>query len=97
MLKVTCTQVKPGQWQIRGEAEIDDFYDAQGNWLALKGKLEDGSRMEYRRILPPTWRRPVETDVERRRVRRLATPAGPCVTPPSCVPASSAPGVDGPR
>ncbi|MBL8555623.1 MAG: hypothetical protein JNL41_15225 [Phenylobacterium sp.] len=50
MLKVTCTQVKPGQWQIRGEAEIDDFYDAQGNWLALKGKLEDGSRMEYRRV-----------------------------------------------
>lgn len=50
MLKVTCTRVKPGQWQIRGEAEIDDFYDASGNWTALKGKLEDGSKMEYRRI-----------------------------------------------
>ena len=50
MLKVTCTKVKPGHWQIRGEAEIDDFYDANGNWLALRGKLEDGSRLEYKRI-----------------------------------------------
>ena len=50
MLKVTATQVKPGHWQIRGEAEIDDFYDAQGNWLALRGKLEDGSRLEYKRV-----------------------------------------------
>jgi hypothetical protein len=50
MLKVTVTQVKPGHWQVRGEAEIDDFYDASGNWMALKGKLEDGSNMEYRRI-----------------------------------------------
>lgn len=50
MLKVTCTKVKPGHWQLRGEAEIDDFYDGSGNWLALQGKLEDGSKMEYRRI-----------------------------------------------
>ncbi|TAL33342.1 DUF6134 family protein [Phenylobacterium sp.] len=50
MLKVTCTRVKPGHWQIRGEAEIDDFYDANGNWLALRGKLEDGSKLEYKRI-----------------------------------------------
>lgn len=50
LLKVTCTRVKPGHWQIRGEAEIDDFYDAQGNWLSLSGKLEDGSRLEYKRV-----------------------------------------------
>lgn len=50
MLKVTCTKVKEGHWQVRGEAEIDDFYDAQGNWMALRGKLEDGSRMEYKRV-----------------------------------------------
>jgi hypothetical protein len=50
MLKVTCTRVKAGHWQVRGEAEIDDFYDGSGNWLALQGKLEDGSKMEYRRI-----------------------------------------------
>lgn len=50
MLKVTCARAGAGHWQIRGEAEIDDFYDASGTWLALKGKLEDGSKMEYRRI-----------------------------------------------
>ena len=50
MLKVTCTRVAAGHWQIRGEAEIDDFYDASGNWMALKGKLEDGSKLEYKRI-----------------------------------------------
>lgn len=50
MLKVQCVRVKPGHWQVRGEAEIDDFYDANGDWLALKGKLEDGSRLEYRRV-----------------------------------------------
>lgn len=50
MLKVRVTQAGPGHFQIRGEAEIDDFYDSAGNWLALQGKLEDGSRMEYKRI-----------------------------------------------
>lgn len=50
MLKVRCTQVAPGHWSVRGEAEIDDFYDASGVWVALKGKLEDGSKMEYKRI-----------------------------------------------
>ena len=50
MLKVRCTQVAPGHWSVRGEAEIDDFYDASGNWTALRGKLEDGSKMEYKRI-----------------------------------------------
>jgi len=37
-------------WSVRGEAEIDDWYDAEGSWLALKGKLKDGSVMEYRRV-----------------------------------------------
>lgn len=50
MLKVNVTQVKPGHWQVRGDAEIDDYYDASGNWMALKGKLEDGSTMEYKRV-----------------------------------------------
>ena len=50
MLKVTATKVGPGHWAVRGETEIDDFYDAAGNWIALKGKLEDGSRMEYKRV-----------------------------------------------
>lgn len=50
LLKVTTTKVKPGHWRIRGEAEIDDFYDAAGNWIGLTGKLEDGSKLEYKRI-----------------------------------------------
>jgi hypothetical protein len=50
LLKVKCTQVAPGHWAIRGDAEIDDFYDPTGAWMALKGKLEDGSTMEYKRV-----------------------------------------------
>lgn len=50
LLKVTCTKVGPGHWQVRGDAEIDDWYDNDGSWAALKGKLEDGSSMEYKRI-----------------------------------------------
>ena len=49
LLKVTCTKVGAGHWAIRGETEIDDWYDGSGNWQALKGKLDDGSSMEYRR------------------------------------------------
>lgn len=49
LLKVKCTQMGPGHWAIRGEAEIDDFYDGSGAWTALQGKLDDGSKMEYRR------------------------------------------------
>lgn len=49
MLKVTAARKGP-VWSIRGEAEIDDTYDAEGVWTALSGKLKDGSRMDYRRI-----------------------------------------------
>ncbi len=37
-------------WSLRGEADIDDWYDADGAWLALRGKLKDGSVVIYRRI-----------------------------------------------
>jgi hypothetical protein len=50
MLKVRATRISASHWQVRGEAEIDDFYDAQGQWSGLKGKLEDGSTLEYKRI-----------------------------------------------
>lgn len=49
LLKVRTRRVGPGHWSIRGEVEIDDYYDDQGAWKGLIGKLEDGSRMEYRR------------------------------------------------
>lgn len=38
------------RWSLRGESQIDDWYDAQGVWAALRGKLPDGSTMEYRRL-----------------------------------------------
>lgn len=49
MLKVTATR-NGSIWSIRGEAEIDDSYGADGVWSSLSGKLKDGSRMEYRRV-----------------------------------------------
>lgn len=50
MLKVTATRTGPRQWSVRGEAEIDDFYDDAGVWSSLRGRLKDGSTMEYRRL-----------------------------------------------
>ncbi len=50
MVKATVRKVEAGHWQIRGEVEIDDWYDASGAWQSLKGKLDDGSAVEYRRI-----------------------------------------------
>jgi hypothetical protein len=49
MLKVQVSRPGPGHWTVRGEAEIDDFYDPDGVWRALKGRLKDGSTLEYRR------------------------------------------------
>ncbi|OXE35340.1 MAG: hypothetical protein CGW95_14425 [Phenylobacterium zucineum] len=37
-------------WSIRGETEIDDWYDAAGVWTGLKGKVQDGSFIAYRRL-----------------------------------------------
>jgi hypothetical protein len=37
------------QVAIRGEAQLTDWYDASGVWLALNGKVKDGSVVEYRR------------------------------------------------
>lgn len=38
------------RWTIRGEAEIDNWYDSAGVWAGLRGRLEDGSTMIYRRL-----------------------------------------------
>lgn len=38
------------RWTLRGEAEIDNWYDSAGAWAGLRGKLEDGSTMIYRRL-----------------------------------------------
>jgi hypothetical protein len=36
-------------WVVRGAASIDDWYDSDGVWEALRGVLKDRSIMEYRR------------------------------------------------
>jgi hypothetical protein len=58
MLKVTAADrgadrvagVMATHWTLRGESNIDDWYDAGGVWLALRGVLDDKSIMEYKRI-----------------------------------------------
>ncbi|HEX3365340.1 DUF6134 family protein [Phenylobacterium sp.] len=50
ILKVRTAKLTPGHVAIRGEAEIDDFYDEAGAWQSLTGKLDDGSHIEYRRV-----------------------------------------------
>jgi hypothetical protein len=49
ILKVHIAKVAPNHVTIRGETEIDDFYDETGAWQSLTGKLDDGSKVEYRR------------------------------------------------
>ena len=50
ILKVRTAKAGPGHFTVRGETDIDDFYDDSGAWKALTGKLDDGSKVEYRRI-----------------------------------------------
>jgi hypothetical protein len=38
------------RYALIGESQIDDWYDAAGEWIALRGKVKDGSLLEYRRI-----------------------------------------------
>lgn len=38
------------RWSLRGESQIDNWYDQGGAWAALRGRLVDGSTMEYRRL-----------------------------------------------
>jgi len=37
-------------YRIRGDAEIADWYDPAGTWIALRGKASDGSSIEYKRV-----------------------------------------------
>jgi hypothetical protein len=36
--------------RFSGDAEIEDYYDQDGVWAGLVGKLKDGSALEYRRL-----------------------------------------------
>jgi hypothetical protein len=35
---------------VTGEAELTDWYDTSGAWLALRGKVKDGSFVDYVRV-----------------------------------------------
>jgi hypothetical protein len=35
---------------FRGDASIEDWYDEDGVWTGLTGRLKDGSMLEYRRL-----------------------------------------------
>ncbi|MCR5874882.1 DUF6134 family protein [Phenylobacterium sp. J426] len=50
LLKVQASRLAAGHWAIRGETQIDNFYDAAGRWLSLTGRGADGSKIEYRRL-----------------------------------------------
>lgn len=42
--------IESTRWTLRGETQIDNWYDEAEAWAALRGKLPDGSTMEYRRL-----------------------------------------------
>jgi hypothetical protein len=37
------------RYSLTGDTQIDDWYDRDGVWAALKGKIKDGSVLTYRR------------------------------------------------
>jgi hypothetical protein len=37
------------RYSLTGETQIDDWYDRDGVWAALRGKVKDGSVLTYRR------------------------------------------------
>ena len=42
--------IESTRWSLRGDTQIDNWYDEADTWAALRGKLPDGSMMEYRRL-----------------------------------------------
>jgi len=38
------------RYSLTGETQIDDWYDRDGVWAALRGKVKDGSVLTYRRL-----------------------------------------------
>lgn len=38
------------RWSLRGQADVDDWYDSDGVWTALRGRLPDRSIVDYRRV-----------------------------------------------
>ncbi len=49
ILRVRTSRVASNQFSIRGEVEMDDFYDETGAWSAARAKADDESMVEYQR------------------------------------------------
>ena len=49
-MKLAVSRAGPGRWLLRGDVDMEDFYDEAGVWLGAKAKGTDGSAVEYRRI-----------------------------------------------
>jgi hypothetical protein len=45
--------VKARHYSMRGDLDLDLWYDADGQWVRLTFKASDGSLIEYRRVTPP--------------------------------------------
>lgn len=45
--------VKARHYSMRGDLDLDLWYDAAGEWVRLTFKASDGSLIEYRRVTPP--------------------------------------------
>ena len=41
------SQVRATHYAMTGKAPIDDWYDMQGTWTALKAQVKDGSTLQY--------------------------------------------------
>jgi len=50
VLLANGTQLAAAHWALRGEDQMDEWYDDAGIWAGLKGMLPDKSMMEYRRV-----------------------------------------------
>jgi hypothetical protein len=40
--------IQATKFTLTGETEITDWYDETGDWVALRGRLKDGSYLDYR-------------------------------------------------
>ena len=42
--------VSATRYAMTGDVELSDWYDGKDVWTALRGKLPDGSYIDYRRV-----------------------------------------------
>lgn len=50
MVQVADRLVRAEEYQLRGDADLDTFYDAEPAWVGLRFHAKDGSEVLYRRM-----------------------------------------------